>query len=214
MTWRNCSGVSRVAGTAVPTPALLTRMSTWPSSATAASTSLVASSGLATSVATAIARRPVPSTSFLVSSRRSARRAPSATSAPACASATANATPRPDEAPVTTATLPSRRKASRTGDRVGSDMRSALLIGIDGGDATRSAGGADERRQLQQQLGRVVARAGDRAVDLRGDLRPVDRRAVADQQVLGPEALQAVGRQQAQHGVDPDRPVADRERRV
>ena len=39
MTCRNCSGVSRVAGTAVPMPALLTRMSTRPNSAIAASTS-------------------------------------------------------------------------------------------------------------------------------------------------------------------------------
>ena len=50
MTWRNCSGVSRVAGTAVPIPALLTRMSTRPSSAIAASTSAWQSSGEETSV--------------------------------------------------------------------------------------------------------------------------------------------------------------------
>src|ERR1700739_3592879 len=36
MTDRNCSGVSRVAGTAVPTPALFTRMSTRPNSSLAA----------------------------------------------------------------------------------------------------------------------------------------------------------------------------------
>ena len=42
MTSRNCSGVSRVAGTAVPTPALLTRMSTRPNCSIAASTSAVA----------------------------------------------------------------------------------------------------------------------------------------------------------------------------
>ena len=50
MTRRNCSGVSRVAGTAVPTPALLTSTSTRPSSVIAASTSAWQSSGEATSV--------------------------------------------------------------------------------------------------------------------------------------------------------------------
>ena len=48
-----------------------------------------------------------------VSSSRSARRAQMATSAPASARPSANATPRPEEAPVTIATLPSRRKRSR-----------------------------------------------------------------------------------------------------
>ena len=52
-------------------------------------------------------RRPVLShTSARVCSSRSARRAPSATSAPASAMAWAKATPRPEDAPVTTATLP------------------------------------------------------------------------------------------------------------
>src|SRR5215213_6579200 len=114
MTERNCSGDSRVAGTAVPTPALLTRTSTRPNASIVASTSPWQSSGFATSVPTAIARRPAASTRPLVSSRRSTRRAPSATSAPASASAFANATPRPEEAPVTIAALPSRRKRSRT----------------------------------------------------------------------------------------------------
>ena len=39
MTDRNCSGVSRVAGTEVPMPALLTKMSTLPKARTVASTS-------------------------------------------------------------------------------------------------------------------------------------------------------------------------------
>ena len=60
MTCRNCSGVSRVAGTAVPMPALLTRTSTRPNSLIAASTSAVHESGSATSVATARARRRRP----------------------------------------------------------------------------------------------------------------------------------------------------------
>ena len=44
----------------------------------------------------------------------STRRAPSTTSAPASARAWANATPSPEEAPVTIATLPSRRNRSST----------------------------------------------------------------------------------------------------
>ena len=58
MTERNWSGVSRVAGAAVPIPALLTRMSTLPNSAMAASTRAWQSSTFATSVCTEIARRP------------------------------------------------------------------------------------------------------------------------------------------------------------
>ena len=65
-------------------------------------------------MATAIALRPACSTSCLVSSSFSTRRAPSATSAPASASALANATPRPEEAPVTIATLSSSRNRSST----------------------------------------------------------------------------------------------------
>src|SRR5215218_2602309 len=94
-------------------PALLTRTSTRPNSAMAASTSAWQEAGSATSVRTAIARRPAPSTTCRVSTSRSSRRAPSATSAPAWASARAKCTPSPDDAPVTTATFPSSRNRSR-----------------------------------------------------------------------------------------------------
>ncbi len=114
MTSRNCSGVSRVAGYAVPFPALLTSTSTWPYSAIAASTTAWQSSTFATSAVTVSARRPRSSIWALVSCRRSVRRAASTRSAPASASAVAKATPSPDEAPVTIATLPSRRKRSST----------------------------------------------------------------------------------------------------
>src|SRR3984957_2642067 len=103
----NCSGVSLVAGTAVPTPALLTRMSTRPNDSIAASTKAWQSAGLATSVATTTDLRPAAATSSAVAASLPARRAPSAMSAPASARPAAKATPRPDEAPVTTATLPS-----------------------------------------------------------------------------------------------------------
>src|SRR5450759_1284017 len=110
----NWSGVSRVAGTAVPTPALLTRISMRPMDSTAAATNCRQSSGSETSARTARARRPSRSTALRVASRRSARRAARTTSAPAWASASAKATPSPEEAPVTIATRPSSRKRSRT----------------------------------------------------------------------------------------------------
>ena len=72
MTSRNCSGVSRVAGYAVPLPALLTSTSTWPNSAIAASTTAWQSSTFATSAVTVSARRPRSSIWALVSWRRSA----------------------------------------------------------------------------------------------------------------------------------------------
>src|SRR4051794_31660552 len=112
MTRRKSSGSSRDAGTAVPMPALLMRTSTRPSCDTASSTTRWQSSGLATSAGTATQRFPSASTFALVSSSRSARRAQIAMSAPAPASPSANATPRPDEAPVTIATLPSSLKRS------------------------------------------------------------------------------------------------------
>ena len=114
MTERNCSGLSRVAGTAVPTPALLTSTSTRPNFAIAAATSPWHCSGSATSVATVCTRRPVERTESATRSSFSTRRAPSTTSAPASAKQWANATPRPLEAPVTMTTLSSRRKRSMT----------------------------------------------------------------------------------------------------
>src|SRR6476661_3272854 len=82
MTERNCSGVSRVAGKAVAIPALLTRTSTRPNSAIAASTIAAHLSRSAISVATARAWRSLPRTNTAVSSGLSTRRAASTTSAP------------------------------------------------------------------------------------------------------------------------------------
>ena len=82
MTEVNCSTVSRVAGTAVPMPALLTSTSTRPNSAIAASMSAWQSGCRETPVSTAIARRPVVSTEAAVSASRSTQRAPRTRSAP------------------------------------------------------------------------------------------------------------------------------------
>ena len=60
----------------MPTPALLTRTSTRPNSAIAASTSAWQSSGIATSVRTASARRPAASTARRVSASRSTAAGP------------------------------------------------------------------------------------------------------------------------------------------
>src|ERR1700761_7593346 len=114
ITERNCSGVSRVAGGALPPPALLIRISTRPKVCMAESTSAWHWSGTLTSVATASDLRPAASTSPAVSDSLSTRRAPNTTSAPASAKAWANATPSPDDAPVTITTLSSSRNESST----------------------------------------------------------------------------------------------------
>src|SRR3954465_10728613 len=114
ITLRNSSGSSRVAGTAVPIPALLISTSTRPSCSTVSSTTPVQSSGLATAAGPGLQRRPLVSTFLRVSSSFSTRRAQIAMSAPASARPCANATPRPDEAPVTIATLPSSLNLSST----------------------------------------------------------------------------------------------------
>ena len=79
----------------------------------ARSTTRRQSPGRDTSASTATQRRPLSWTARRVSCSRSARRAQIATSAPASANPVANATPRPDEAPVTTTTLPSSVKRLR-----------------------------------------------------------------------------------------------------
>src|SRR4051794_32890403 len=86
-------------------PALLTRMSTPPNASIVAATGRSSSSGRARSHGTA---RPCDS-SPTSASRRSARRAVTVTAAPAASSTRANRAPRPELAPVTIATLPSRR---------------------------------------------------------------------------------------------------------
>src|SRR5690348_5017010 len=138
ITRRNSSGVSRVAGTAVPTPALLISTSTLPSSSTVSATTRLQSSGLATSAWTATHRRPRSWTWVLVCSSYSTRRAQIAMSAPASARPTANATPSPEDAPVTMATFPASEKESRTlliagADYNGGPVLVAVLLAAPGG---------------------------------------------------------------------------------
>lgn len=97
----------------MPTPALLTRMSTLPNSLMARD-DRVAVAGIA-DVGPDGDRAPAFGFDKLAGVRQSSRRTASTRSAPAWASAWANPTPRPLEAPVTIATRPSGRNWSRGG---------------------------------------------------------------------------------------------------
>src|SRR5918992_96378 len=90
------------------TPALLTTVSSRPSSALTRST---AANACKRSVMSAATTRARPASSAASCSKRSARRATSATVAPRAASALAVASPIPLLAPVTSATVPSSRSA-------------------------------------------------------------------------------------------------------
>src|ERR1700677_3305367 len=112
MTPRNSSGVSRSAGTAVPMPALLTRMSSRPYASVAARASTAQSCGSVTSVRRATTAPPPALIPLATSVKESSRRAPSTTAAPASLRAWAKPRPKPELAPVITAPLPSRRNRS------------------------------------------------------------------------------------------------------
>src|SRR5581483_918250 len=89
-------------------PALLTRISILPNRAIAAFVADLMSSSLATSILKAAAFPPAPVISPTTAASLSWLRAASATAAPASASASAQERPMPCEAPVTSATCPSR----------------------------------------------------------------------------------------------------------
>ena len=126
MTWRNCSGVSRVAGVGGADAGVVDQDVDPAELRHRGVDERLAVLGQATSVRTAIARRPAASTACCVSASRSARRAPSTTSAPASASVRAKTAPSPDDAPVTIATRPSSRNMSRI---VRSATGAAPLVG-------------------------------------------------------------------------------------
>src|SRR6266540_1731101 len=114
---RHCSSViaSRVfPNPSVAPPALFTRMSIRPNSASDRSTIRCTESESATSQVTARQRRPLSRTNPAVSSICDSVRAVATISAPASASATAIARPNPRPAPVTIATRPSSLNLSRT----------------------------------------------------------------------------------------------------
>ena len=111
-TWCHSSSVHfRIDLVSAP-PALFTRMSTVPSSATVWSISCWHSSALVTSVGTVKARRPSARTSLAVVSSGSRRRAARTTSAPCSARTSAVPRPIPVPPPVMTATRPSSENRS------------------------------------------------------------------------------------------------------
>ena len=87
-------------------------------------------------------RRRRPSSSAASASRRSARRAATTTRAPTASSTRAKRSPSPDEAPVTTATLPSRRNRP-SGSSASSSWRRSVRSRA--GSAIFTAVRADER---------------------------------------------------------------------
>jgi hypothetical protein len=106
------SGASMIGPSSI-TPALLTTVSMRPSSSTVVAT---ACSACCWSVTSAVIVRALPPPSLIwvaSASSRSVRRATRATLAPRAASAAAVACPMPLEAPVTSATVPSRSSAMR-----------------------------------------------------------------------------------------------------
>src|SRR2546425_429464 len=140
------SRVSLWRGAEWAAPALLTRMSTCPSSVSAACASARTSAGFVTSPATARACRPAARSSVASASTWSRVRAMATTAAPAPASARVTAIPMPRPAPVTTAPRP----ASVTGPAppgplgdVGKEDARAVVAplladgGLDGGDVRR-----------------------------------------------------------------------------
>src|SRR5580704_3760787 len=104
---QSSSGISS-AGFTMEMPALFTTMSIGPSAVSAASNAAFTDLPDCTSSSTAAALLPAFCSSACRDLRRSARRAAIATDAPAAASVRAKWTPRPDEAPVTSTTLPER----------------------------------------------------------------------------------------------------------
>src|SRR5215469_12752117 len=107
-TWSQSSSLCSSGFLTMAMPELLTRMVTGPSSVSAAVTASLTLADEVTSQATGKARPPSPSISAASASRRSSRRAASATLAPARASTFAKCQPRPAEAPVTRAASPPR----------------------------------------------------------------------------------------------------------
>ena len=156
MTWRNCSGVSRVAGTAVPMPALLTSTSTRPNSSIGARRRApCTASGSATSVCDG--ERPAAGR---LDERRGLLEPVDAAGAERDVGAglgegLANATPSPEEAPVTMATLPSRRNRSRTVMRVAA-FRRRRRAPVTGARPYRLGAPSDEHAPNMHGLGGYV----------------------------------------------------------
>src|SRR5262245_53736935 len=99
-----------------PMPALLTRMSRVPKAATVSFTTRRQSPSRETSAACARARAPASAMLLATSCAASSERSTSATDAPSRPKASAVARPIPEPAPVTSATLPSKRRCEPAPD--------------------------------------------------------------------------------------------------
>src|SRR5688572_3008259 len=106
------SSVCPAAGSRRMMPALLTRMSSWPNDAMASAIRRSAASRSPRFAVNVAVRRPAAALISCAASAGCVSLACSTTSAPAAASAVAIPFPSPREAPVTSATLPSRRNRS------------------------------------------------------------------------------------------------------
>src|SRR5581483_6017720 len=137
-------------------PALLTRMSTPPSSASVRPTAVSTEVGSETSTASGSAVPPAAATRPATRSARSGSRSAQATAAPAPASAVQIASPSPPPPPVTKATRPVSEKASR-------------LMAPSGPPAT------PERRDLSAPSDSLLRATEGRDTLLHGGLRAVRR---------------------------------------
>ena len=161
MTWRNCSSVSRVAGTAVADARVVDEDVDPAELAHRGVDERLAGGGVGhVGLHGERAAPGAPPRAPGCRPRRSTRRAPSATSAPASASAVAIGTPMPDEAPVTMATRPSSRKRSRTG---WAQRRTCAKHRIDRAASVAPLGLHPERVVEEQLPGRLEV-AGERPV--------------------------------------------------
>src|SRR3954470_16240333 len=133
------------------TAALLTRMSSAPSSATVRSTAASTCSRERTSQPIAIAVPPSRVIASTVSAQSSSRRSLTATCAPSAASLIAVAAPIPRPAPVTSAARPSSRAMRPDRSRSGSEPRA----GPPHAEPARGVG-LERQRDRQRVLGLVV----------------------------------------------------------
>src|SRR3990172_3646556 len=193
-----------------PKPALFTRRSSPPSSATARATMACAWLSSATLAVTTTARRPSARTSSATVRARSSSRSFTATSAPSRASPSARPRPIPCPAPVTSETLPCCSMA-----RLPGSSRSLLVLHA-AHDAGRDLVGVHPH--VEQRRPRILEEARHRPVEIverfhpdtldaepRGHAGEIDVPETAGEKVPLPEEL-LVRAHGAEHPVRQDHP--------
>ena len=192
----------------------------------AAPTSSSGWAGSRRSAGWATARPPAPAISSARPASGSSRRAATSTAQPASASPRAMIAPRPEEAPVTIAAWPSRRKGrgGRSRHRGEGTIRSAtaemmsalrgaddpvrVAVVLGGGLADQDEGhapGEGDRGQERDRRGAKVGVEDDEGVGVGGELPgPLDgrpREGLAPERALGPQRVAAAGGGAARHPV-------------